>query len=173
MVYLNGDAIAEPDNRGQRIIDDSFILCFNAHHESIEFTLPDKRFGQRWKLIVDTTEDTGYPLTAEIIDADGTIEVPARSTMLLKQIEPPVYDDADSGESSAEAAESTTADASAEETGVSTPTPRTPAVMNPPKHVDATPPPTKADMQQAAEPYVDEYSDDYSNDASGAVDDYS
>ena len=45
--------------------------------------------------------------------------------------------------------------------------------MNPPKHVDATPPPTKADMQQAAEPYVDEYSDDYSNDASGAIDDYS
>ena len=173
MVYLNGDAIAEPDSRGQRIVDDSFILCFNAHHESIEFTLPDKRFGQRWKLIVDTTEDTGYPLTAEIIDADGTIEVPARSTMLLKQIEPPVYDDADSGESSAEVAESTTTDASAEETEASAPTPRTPAVMNPPKHVDATPPPTKADMQQAAEPYVDEYSDDYSNDASGAVDDYS
>ena len=41
MVYLNGDAIAEPDSRGQRIVDDSFILCFNAHHESIEFTLPD------------------------------------------------------------------------------------------------------------------------------------
>ena len=68
---------------------------------------------------------------------------------------------------------STTTDASAEETEASAPTPRTPAVMNPPKHVDATPPPTKADMQQAAEPYVDEYSDDYSNDASGAVDDYS
>lgn len=89
MVYINGNAITEPDERGQRILDDSFIMCFNAYHESIEFTLPDARFGRRWKLIVDTTEETGYPLTEEIIAAGGTLEVPARSTMLLKQLEPP------------------------------------------------------------------------------------
>ncbi|WJZ03105.1 glycogen debranching protein GlgX [Corynebacterium freiburgense] len=89
MVYINGNAITELDERGQRITDDSFIMCFNAYHECIEFTLPDARFGRRWKLIVDTTEETGYPLTEEIIAAGGTLEVPARSTMLLKQIEPP------------------------------------------------------------------------------------
>ena len=32
------------DMRGQRITDDSFILCFNAHHEPIEFTLPPEEF---------------------------------------------------------------------------------------------------------------------------------
>ncbi|MGP6172848.1 glycogen debranching protein GlgX [Corynebacterium sp. A21] len=93
MVYFNGDAITEPDSRGEKIKDDSFILMFNAHHEPIAFTLPPTYFGQKWQLIVDTTEDSGYPLEAEVIDAGGTIEVPARASMVLKQIEPAIYDD--------------------------------------------------------------------------------
>ena len=39
-VYLNGQGIPDLDVRGQRVTDDSFVLCFNAHHEPIEFTLP-------------------------------------------------------------------------------------------------------------------------------------
>ena len=99
MVYLNGQAIVEPDERGAKVTDDSFILCFNAFHEAIMFTLPSRRFGQRWKLIVDTTEDTGYPIEEQFIDACGTIEVPARSTLVLKQIEPPVPEASDVCES--------------------------------------------------------------------------
>ena len=44
-VYLNGHGIPDLDVRGQRVIDDSFLLCFNAHHEPIEFTVPPKEFG--------------------------------------------------------------------------------------------------------------------------------
>ena len=44
-VYLNGQGIPDLDERGQRVTDDSFVLCFNAHHEPIEFTLPPKEFG--------------------------------------------------------------------------------------------------------------------------------
>src|SRR5215203_4475499 len=39
-VYLNGHGIPDLDVRGQRVTDDSFVLCFNAHYEPIEFTLP-------------------------------------------------------------------------------------------------------------------------------------
>lgn len=95
MVYLNGNAISEPDSRGQKITDDSFILMFNAHYEEIEFTLPPRGFGVRWQLLVDTTEEIGYPIEASIIEAKGTITVPARATMVLKQIELPVYDEAE------------------------------------------------------------------------------
>ena len=35
--------IAEPDARGERITDDSFLLLFNGHHEDMDFTLPDAR----------------------------------------------------------------------------------------------------------------------------------
>ena len=41
-VFLNGEGIPDLDLRGERVIDDSFLLCFNAHHEPIEFTLPPK-----------------------------------------------------------------------------------------------------------------------------------
>ncbi|AHI23142.1 glycogen debranching protein GlgX [Corynebacterium vitaeruminis] len=88
MVYLNGRAIAEPDERGNPIVDDSFLLMFNAHFDDIEFTLPSAQFGPQWKLIVDTTVSTGYPNEAKVIDADGTLIVPSRSMMLLRQMVP-------------------------------------------------------------------------------------
>ncbi|MDQ3944729.1 MAG: glycogen debranching protein GlgX [Actinomycetota bacterium] len=53
-VFLNGDAIPDPDTRGDRIIDDSFLLCFNAHHEPLRFTVPKGDFGERWVVVLDT-----------------------------------------------------------------------------------------------------------------------
>ncbi len=58
MVFLNGDAIPEPDRRGQLIVDDSFLVAFNAHDEDIAFTLPE---GHRegWVVELDTGRDAG------------------------------------------------------------------------------------------------------------------
>ena len=39
-VFLNGRGIPDRDARGQRVLDDSFVLCFNAHYEPIEFNFP-------------------------------------------------------------------------------------------------------------------------------------
>ena len=96
MVYLNGRSIVEPDRRGQKVEDDSFLLMFNAHYDSIDFTIPGKQFGVSWKLIVDTTEATGYPAEAKHVPANGSITVPARSIIILRQIELPTAEaDAD------------------------------------------------------------------------------
>jgi isoamylase len=54
MVFLNGDAIPEPDRRGLPVIDDSFLVAFNAHSEPIEFTIPDEVYGDGWQLVLDT-----------------------------------------------------------------------------------------------------------------------
>ncbi len=43
--------------RGQRITDDSFVLFFNAHHEPIDFTLPEKKFGASWIPVIYTADD--------------------------------------------------------------------------------------------------------------------
>ena len=53
-VFLNGDAIAEPDGRGQRVTDDSFLLLFNGHHEDMDFTVPREVYGERWEPVLDT-----------------------------------------------------------------------------------------------------------------------
>ena len=60
-VYLNGLGIPDLDARGQRVTDDSFFLCFNAHHEPIEFTLPPKEFGRSWDPVIDTATNRGTP----------------------------------------------------------------------------------------------------------------
>ena len=54
MVFLNGDAIAEPDLRGQEIVDDSFLVLFNGQPDAATFTLPPSRFGDVWTAVVDT-----------------------------------------------------------------------------------------------------------------------
>ena len=46
-VFLNGHGIPDHDARGARVLDDSFLLCFNAHYEPIEFTLPPVEFGEK------------------------------------------------------------------------------------------------------------------------------
>ena len=40
-VFLNGEAIPEPNERGERVVDDSFLLCFNAHDKTVDFVAPD------------------------------------------------------------------------------------------------------------------------------------
>ena len=46
-VFLNGQGIPDRDGRGQRVIDDSFLLCFSAHDEAIDFTVPGDRVRRR------------------------------------------------------------------------------------------------------------------------------
>ncbi|MEV4006235.1 glycogen debranching protein GlgX [Actinomadura sp. NPDC049753] len=55
-VFLNGDAITEPDPRGRRVRDDSFLLLINAGSEPVEFTLPGAEYGERWEFALDTAE---------------------------------------------------------------------------------------------------------------------
>lgn len=99
MVYLNGNAITEHDAAGQKIKDDSFIMMFNAHDEAIEFRLPRQDLGAKWQLMVDTAFRGGYPKEDTILEAEGTLLVQPRSTLVLKQTEPPVFSPSPSAES--------------------------------------------------------------------------
>ena len=54
MVFLNGDAIAEPDQRGEQVVDDSFLILFNGSPEPTSFTIPDSEYGEQWTAVLDT-----------------------------------------------------------------------------------------------------------------------
>jgi len=56
---LAGDAIAEVDPRGRRIVDDTLLILLNAHHERLPFVLPAHQRSVRWDLILDTREVSG------------------------------------------------------------------------------------------------------------------
>jgi glycogen operon protein len=55
-VFLNGQGIPDRDELGDRVIDDSFLLLINAHHEPVDFTLPDPDYGTHWKTVLDTAD---------------------------------------------------------------------------------------------------------------------
>lgn len=60
-IRMAGDAIDEVDARGNRIVDDTFLLLLNANHESLSFTLPAPQRGQRWELVLDTRDSVPQP----------------------------------------------------------------------------------------------------------------
>jgi isoamylase len=83
-VYLNGNGIPDLDARGQRVTDDSFVLCFNAHHEPIEFTLPAEEFGPAWFPVVNTGADPADESEPKPLTAATTVTVEARSVLVLQ-----------------------------------------------------------------------------------------
>ena len=89
MAYLDGEAISELDSRGQRILDDTFLLMFNAYYEDIEFKVPSSKWGEEWEIVIDTTEPRGIREDAEPVRADATITVGQRSTVVLRRTQPP------------------------------------------------------------------------------------
>jgi isoamylase len=83
MVFLNGDAIPEPDRMGRRITDDHFLLMFNSHWDPIKFTVPPVRFGDKWRVRLDATTHLVDPPDAATWDADSVHLVEGYSLVVL------------------------------------------------------------------------------------------
>ncbi|WP_017605342.1 glycogen debranching protein GlgX [Nocardiopsis alkaliphila] len=82
-VFLNGDAITEPDPRGRPIRDDSFVLLLNSGPDPVEFKLPGTSYGMAWETVLDTAEPDvgGRPF----VTAGGRIRVIDRALVLLRR----------------------------------------------------------------------------------------
>lgn len=80
-MYLNGHGIAGVDERGQQILDDHFLLYFNADGEAT-VTLPPDEYADGWDVVIDTGGSA---------DEDGTFEagasftIPHRSMVVLRE----------------------------------------------------------------------------------------
>jgi isoamylase len=57
-MLIAGGALADTDDRGRALVDDDFLLLFNAHHEDVGFVLPDPGRGN-WSVKVDTAHVQG------------------------------------------------------------------------------------------------------------------
>ena len=66
------------------MVDDSFLMCFNAHHEPIEFTLPPAEFGKAWDIVVDTAAGPGETAESATVKAGGPVRVESRAMVVLK-----------------------------------------------------------------------------------------
>jgi len=84
-VFLNGNGIAEKNERGELISDDSFMICFNAHYEDIEFTLASERLGHEWEGVLDTTHPQGDS-AIDSAPCGSTVTIGARSLLVLRTL---------------------------------------------------------------------------------------
>ena len=82
-VFLNGEAIPSPNLRGERVLDDSFLLCFNAHSKPVDLVTPDITYGQEWTAEFDTAASTGA--TSVVVKAGGTVSLEPRSVVVLRK----------------------------------------------------------------------------------------
>ncbi|MEO6999118.1 MAG: glycogen debranching enzyme, partial [Terracoccus sp.] len=81
MVFLNGAAIPEPDKRGNPIMDDSFLVMFNAHDEALTFTIPDEDYGACWVPEINTAV---HDVEVKELEPGWQIQVEARSIVVLR-----------------------------------------------------------------------------------------
>jgi isoamylase len=85
-VFLNGRAIPYPGPKGEKIVDDSFLLFFNAHYEPIPFKLPAPEWGKQWIRMLDTGEG-GFIEDKREHTPREEIPVQGRSVVLLRRKE--------------------------------------------------------------------------------------
>jgi isoamylase len=53
---LSGRTLDDVDRYGEPMLDDSFLLCLNPHHEHIQFYLPLCTVSSNWEVILDTRD---------------------------------------------------------------------------------------------------------------------
>jgi isoamylase len=83
-VFLDGHGIPGLDEHGNPIVDDSFLLLFNASDEDVVFVLPPRRFGRRWVLELSTSEPDG---DGTRFPARGLVPNESRSVVVLRRTE--------------------------------------------------------------------------------------
>ena len=90
MVFLNGDAIGEPDALGQPVVGDSFLMMFNAWSKSLHANIPLELSGQ-WVCELNTAADSSLQSSAptkpdidELTQA-GKLLLEGRSLQVLRR----------------------------------------------------------------------------------------
>ena len=81
-VFLNGEAITEPDPRGETVTDDSFLVIYNAAPNTVIVTVPPAEFGADWTCVLDT-DHTLAP--GAVVKAGDSLEITGRSTLVLSR----------------------------------------------------------------------------------------
>jgi glycogen operon protein len=80
-VRLNGDAIDEVNERGERITGDSLALLLNAGEQPVSFVLPASKPNERWEMLVDTADAS---LLQRRLATEDCYQLQSRSMAVLR-----------------------------------------------------------------------------------------
>jgi glycogen operon protein len=80
-MYLNGKGIGGMDARGAAIVDDHFLLYFNASADAVTLTLPADEYAAGWDVRIDTAGSR----SGDLHDAGSSLELSGRSVLVLRE----------------------------------------------------------------------------------------
>ena len=83
-VRLAGHAIEEKDPKGRPLLDETFLVLLNAHHEPRPFTLPAHKRGVRWQPVFDTALYDADDKPVVLYRGGEQYDLEARSLALLR-----------------------------------------------------------------------------------------
>jgi isoamylase len=83
-MFLNGEAISSPGPRGERVVDESFLVLFNASSEPRKWTVSGP-WGETWERVLDTALDGPDPDGDEPVRGD--LVLTDRSVIVLRLLD--------------------------------------------------------------------------------------
>jgi len=86
-MFLNGDQIRTRTLRGERIVDDSYLLWIHAADGDLEVRLPGPPWAARYQVVFDTARPD-VPDGSEVLDGGTQRPLSAWSTVLLRAVAP-------------------------------------------------------------------------------------
>ncbi len=84
-VQFAGDAIDDRGPRGERIVDDTLLVIFNADDRPVAFTLPNHESARRWETVFDTVHRTFTAAHGEH-DGGSAYRIAERSVVCLRRL---------------------------------------------------------------------------------------
>src|SRR6185312_9476127 len=83
-MYLSGRGIRTRGPRGERIVDDSFLLLLHAGDGDAEIKLPGPPWASAYAIELDTAQPQLAP--GGHVDVSATLTLPPRSALLLRAL---------------------------------------------------------------------------------------
>jgi glycogen operon protein len=79
--FVSGAPLRAPGPHGEQLLDNSFVLWFNAAAEPLEVTLPANAWVQTGDVVLST--DAGHPLGATV-RAGATLTLGPKTVLVLR-----------------------------------------------------------------------------------------
>jgi len=89
-LMLNGDTLGQVDENGERVVDETYLILMNCHHESIDFYLPAPPNDHEWEIVIDTNQEIDPDESTEPahMKAGQPLKVADLSLVLLRELKP-------------------------------------------------------------------------------------
>ncbi len=89
-LMLNGETLGQVDENGEPVVDESYLILLNCHHESIDFFLPPSPHECQWEILINTNQETEPDESTEPahMQPGQALPVSDLSLVLLRELKP-------------------------------------------------------------------------------------